>query len=265
MRNLWNLIVQYHVALVFILFQGLALTWFISSHGYPRGKWVQRSLEWQGNWNQRLSQWDRLTELADLNRELLAENATLRAELFSAREGGAATTFAGAEVVRSTWSSSDNYFIINKGTRDGVTAGQGVLQNNNAIGRVVEASDRFALALPLINQSVEWSVRIGSNGPVARLAWEGGDATRAMLYDVPPSTVFAAGDSVVSSGFQGYFPAGLMVGTVGEEAPEFDGQFLNVPVQLAADFRTLRYVELATTGGRKEIESLLSTEGVPQP
>ena len=56
-----------------------------------------------------------------------------------------------------------------------------------------------------------------------------------------------------------------MVGTVGQEAPEFDGQFLNVPVQLAADFRTLRYVELATTGGRKEIQSLLSTEGAPEP
>lgn len=265
MRNLWNLIVQYHVALVFILFQGLALTWFISSHGYPRGKWVQQSLEWQGNWNQRLSQWDRLTELADLNRELLAENATLRAELFSARDGAAATAFAGAEVVRSTWSSTDNYFIINKGARDGITPGQGILQYNKAIGRVVEASDRFALALPIINQTVEWSVRIGSQGPVARLAWEGGDATRAMLYDVPRSAVFTAGDSVVTSGFQGYFPVGLMVGTVAEDGPEFDGQFLNVPVQLAADFRTLRYVELATTSGRMEIQSLLTTEGGPQP
>lgn len=265
MRNLWNLIVQYHVALVFILFQGMALTWFISSHGYPRGKWVQQSLEWQGDWNQRLSQWDRLTELADLNRELLAENATLRAELFNVRDGGPAAAFTGAEVVRSTWSSSDNYFIINKGTLDGVTPGRGVLQNNHAIGRIVEASERFALALPIINQSVEWSVRIGSNGPVARLAWEGGDATHAMLYDVPRSAVFAAGDSVVSSGFQGYFPAGLMVGTVAEESPEFDGQFLNVPVQLAANFRTLRYVELATTGGEMEIQSLLSNDGDQQP
>jgi rod shape-determining protein MreC len=265
MRNLWNLIVQHHVALVFILFQGLALTWFVSSHGYPRGKWVQESLEWQGNWNQRLSQWDRLTELADLNRELLAQNAILRAELSSAREGASPTTFTGAEVVRSTWSSNDNYFIINKGALDGVTPGQGVLQNNNAIGRIVEVSDHFALALPIINQSVEWSVRIGSSGPVVRLAWEGGDATRAMLYDVPRSAIFAAGDSVVSSGFQGYFSTGLMLGTVGEEVPNFDGQFLNVPVRLTADFRTLRYVELAKTGGRMDIQSLLSTEVGSQP
>jgi rod shape-determining protein MreC len=139
------------------------------------------------------------------------------------------------------------------------------LQNNNAIGRIVEVSDHFALALPIINQSVEWSVRIGSSGPVVRLAWEGGDATRAMLYDVPRSAIFAAGDSVVSSGFQGYFSTGLMLGTVGEEVPNFDGQFLNVPVRLTADFRTLRYVELAKTGGRMDIQSLLSTEVGSQP
>lgn len=265
MRNLWNLIVQYHVALVFILFQGLAVSWFIGSHGYPRGKWVQRSLAWQGNWNQQLSQWDRLGELADLNRELLAENATLRAELHAVSGTSPSANYRGAEVIRSTWNRGANYLVINRGSADGVQQGQGLLHHNQAIGRVVETAEHFALALPLINQEVEWSVRIGATGPVARLVWEGGDVTQAVLYDVPRSAVFAAGDSVVSSGFQGYFPPGLLVGKVAEETPEFDGQFLNVPVELAADFRAIRYVELATIQDRQELESLIAPKGAPQP
>lgn len=265
MRNLWSLIVQYHVALVFILFQAVAISWFIGSHGYPRGKWVQRSLAWQGSWNQQLSQWDRRSELADLNQELLAENATLRAELHAARGEAPAASYRGAEVIRSTWNRGANYLIINQGLVDGVRPGQGLLRNNKAIGRVIEASEHFALALPLINQEVEWSVRIGASGPVARLIWEGGDVRRAVLYDVPRSAVFTAGDSVISSGFQGYFPPGLMVGRVAEEEADFDGQFLNVPVELATDFRTIRYVELASLQGRDEIRSLGTVNTPTQP
>jgi len=265
MRNLWNLLVQYHIALVFVIFQGIALTWFVGSHGYPRGKWVQRSLEWQGEWDQRISKWDRLTELDDLNRELLAENATLRAELHSARGDAIQSNYQGAEVIRSTWNGASNPFVLNKGTAQGVKPGLGLLQNNRVVGRVVEVSENYALALPLINKSMEWSVRIGPTGPVARLVWEGGDVTRAMVYDVPLSASFAPGDSVVSSGFQGYFPSGLLIGKVADETPEFDGQFLTVPVTLAADFRAIRYVEIATVQGRMELDSLANSNGQQAP
>ena len=147
---------------------------------------------------------------------------------------------------------------------DGVRPGQGLLRNNKAIGRVIEASEHFALALPLINQEVEWSVRIGASGPVARLVWEGGDVRRAVLYDVPRSAVFTAGDSVISSGFQGYFPPGLMVGRVADEETDFDGQF-SAFLQLAADFRSIRYVELASLQGRDEIRSLGNVNTPTQP
>ena len=265
MRNLWNLLVQYHIALVFVIFQGIALTWFVGSHGYSRGKWVQRSLEWQGKWDQRISQWNRLTELDGLNRELLAENATLRAELHSARGDAIHSTYHGAEVIRSTWNSTSNQMVLNKGTTHGVKPGNGLLQNNRVVGRVVEASENYALALPLINSSIEWSVRIGSSGPVARLVWEGGDVTRATVYDVPRSAPFSPGDSVLSSGFQGYFPAGLLVGSIADEAPEFDGQFLNVPITLAADFRAIRYVQIAAPLGESEINGLSHSDSQQSP
>ena len=70
---------------------------------------------------------------------------------------------------------------------------------------------------------------------------------------------------MISSGFQGYFPPGLMVGRVADEETDFDGQFLNVPVELAADFRSIRYVELASLQGRDEIRSLGNVNTPTQP
>ena len=209
MRNLWNLFVQYHVALVFVIFQGIALTWFVGSHGYSRGKWVQRSLEWQGKWDQRISQWNRLNGIDDLNRELLAENATLRAELHSARGDAIQSTYHGAEVIRSTWNGTNNQMVLNKGTAHGVKPCNGLLQNNRVVGRVMEASENYALALPLINSSIEWSVRIGRSGPVARLVWEGGDVTRATVYDVPRSAPFSPGIPSCPPVSKATFPRGF--------------------------------------------------------
>ena len=89
--------------------------------------------------------------------------------------------------------------------------------------------------------------------------------TRATVYDVPRSATFSPGDSVLSSGFQGYFPAGLLVGNIADEAPEFDGQFLNVPITLAADFRSIRYVQIAAPIGESEINDLIHSDNQQSP
>ncbi|MFZ9055630.1 MAG: rod shape-determining protein MreC [Flavobacteriales bacterium] len=258
MRNLWNLIAQYHVALLFIVLQGVALSWFVSSHGYPRGKWVKRTMEWQGAWNQTRSQWLRLGDLDQLNQELLAENASLRAELFALENGNNRTQIGSAEVIRSTWTQAANFFVLNKGLKDGIAVGQGVLQGSYAAGKIIEVSESFALGLPLVNQEIEWSARINAAGPVGRLKWGGHAIDRATLLDIPINAQFSPGDAVLTSGFQGYFPPGMVMGHVAEEPAEFDGQFLSVPVVLAADFRSIRYVEISNMEDRNDLDAMSS-------
>jgi len=258
MRNLWNLIAQYHVALLFIVLQGVALSWFVSSHGYPRGKWVKRTMEWQGSWNQTRSQWLRLADLDQLNQELLAENASLRAELFALENGDDRSQIGSAEVIRSTWTGTANYFVLNKGIADGIAVGQGVIQGSYAAGKIIEVSESYALGLPLVNQEIEWSARINAEGPVGRLIWDGHAINRGTLLDIPISAQFSPGDAVLTSGFQGYFPAGMVIGHVAEDPTEFDGQFLSVPVVLAADFRSMRYVEITDIEDRNDIEAMSS-------
>ena len=64
--------------------------------------------------------------------------------------------------------------------------------------------------------------------------------------------------------FKGIFLRGA-IGTVADETPEFDGQFLNVPVDLAADFRSIRYVQIASPQGKSEINALTNTNGPQMP
>jgi rod shape-determining protein MreC len=54
------------------------------------------------------------------------------------------------------------------------------------------------------------------------------------------------GDTIVTSGMDGVFPRGLLVGQVGRVSQEGPGLFLNVEVKAAVDFRKLEQVLILT-------------------
>ena len=266
MYNLWRLIVRHQLILTFILCQGFALAWFFSSHGYPRGQWVRTSLEVQGSWDEYVSDMSQLTELAHQNEQLLLENAQLRSELMKtkqrviplAAQSKFANTVVPTEVIRSKTHLSANFLIINSGLEDGVKPGQGALHGGFAVGKVVETTANHALLLPLIHTGMEWSARLGKNGPVGRLFWNGKDIQIAQLEDIPRNLVVSPGDTVYTSGFQGVFPPELTFGFVASTAPEQDGEFQRIQIDLGAPFQELRYLHIVDDRSSQEIQDWMN-------
>jgi rod shape-determining protein MreC len=265
MNNLWNLLVRYHLMLTFLVCQGLALSWFFSSHGYPRGKWVRASLAMSNTWDGYVSDMSQLSGLANQNDQLLLENAQLRSQLLRfledqkplLTESKMLRTVFPAEVIRSSTHLSSNYMILNKGLNHGLKAGQGGLHSGYAIGKIVEATPNNALLLPLIHTHLEWSARVGQIGPVGRLIWDGKDTQLAYLEDIPRSTKVSPGDTIVTSGFQGIFPPELIFGFVTPLPPEQDGEFQRIQIRLGAPFQSLRYIHVIDNMAATEIDSLV--------
>jgi cell shape-determining protein MreC len=67
----------------------------------------------------------------------------------------------------------------------------------------------------------------------------------------------------LATGFQGFFPAGTPFGTVVEEGVDRTGEFKVLTVQLFADYRNLRYVEVIDVGDREQLDAL--GRRIPQP
>jgi rod shape-determining protein MreC len=269
MRNLWNFIVQYQVILVFMVLQSIALSWLVSSHGFPRGQWVRFALKWESAWQGRVSEWAQRAELSEQNFQLLEENARLRSQVTNQNGHGAprpsGTQFYAAQVIRSTWTKSQNHFILDRGSKHGIRVGQGVTNNGAAIGKIIETTEEYALGIPLIHVQLDWSARIGHNGAIGRLKWAGSDHRKGVLLDIPRSANFSAGDSILTTGFQGVFPADLLFGVVSEEAPFFDGEFLNVPVTWSTDFQALRYAQVAELKDRALLDDMENSMNDTQP
>lgn len=216
--------------------------------------------------------WDRVRGyfgLRRVNDSLYVENFRLRQQL--ARLDSTMTlpeddAIAGsfysvpARVVRHSSNSQHNVIIIDKGSMDNVIAGSGVVSGNAVVGIIDAVSEHYAHVLSFCNSSTVVSARVGREGAVGPLRWDGVSPTGAVLSEIPPYEGMAPGDTVYTSGFSSIYPPDIPVGVTGESRL-VNGATLILKVRLFEDIRRLRYVTIVSNNDRVEIENLINQEG----
>lgn len=174
--------------------------------------------------------------------ELETENRHL-AELLELKEA-LALDAAAATVVGSDATGLSHTLILAQGTANGLKPGMAVLSNQGVVGRVITASTHAARVLLIDdhNSALDgFDQRSRARGIVAGMVDDG----LSMKY-VDRSADLKPGDTIVTSGLDGIFPRGLLVGTVKSIHREGPGLFLTVQVTPAADFRSLEQVLVVT-------------------
>jgi rod shape-determining protein MreC len=105
--------------------------------------------------------------------------------------------------------------LVDKGARDGVFAGQAVLDAGGVFGQVARVGQLTAEVILVSDPTHAIPVQINRNG-LRTIAVGTGDTGRLKLPYLPTSADVIAGDLLVTSGLGGGFPAGYPVGTVAE-------------------------------------------------
>ena len=243
MRNLFALLARTHRWLLFLALWGVALGWMNTTYSHHRTALAGWSLRASGSWLDAAGNVQKWTHLAESNRLVMLENARLRAELESLKERRTAPWQTGdASVLRSPGWNGSPWMVLNRGGRDGLAPGAGILSQGFAAGRIVDTTAHESLVLTLTHDEAQWSVRIGRSGQAGRLLAKKGDVRRASVLDIPWSQLVLPGDTVMTTGFDGVFPADVPVGMVedvlGNEADEFQ----TVVVSLGANYPGVRHV-----------------------
>jgi rod shape-determining protein MreC len=193
--------------------------------------------------NQRLK-----TELArmksDQNRvvELQTENRHL-ADLLDLKDalGGDAV---GANVIGSDASGLARTLVLSQGSSSGLQPGMAVLSFQGVVGRIIATSANASRVLLIDdhNSALDaFDQRSRARGIVAGVVDDG----VTMKY-VDRSQDLRRGDIVVTSGLDGIFPRGLLVGTIKSVTGAGPGLFLNVTIAPAVDFSGLEQVLVIT-------------------
>ncbi len=187
----------------------------------------------------------------------LAELESMLSDSLRASSGGIAGNFKyiPADIVKISNNSQHNYIIIGKGSDDGIVSGSGIVTGKGAVGVIDAVGRNFSYARSFKNHDMNISARLGKEGSVGPMSWDGRSSNKALLKEIPHHMEFQPGDTVYTSGYSSIFPADIPLGTTGE-ARVVNGATYEIEISLFEDFSSLRYVTIVENMGKEEIENL---------
>lgn len=163
--------------------------------------------------------------------------------------------FTNATIIKISSNLQHNYFIIDKGSKDGIVNGSGVITRNGAIGIIDAVSDNYSYAISFQNHNMNINARIGKDGRHGPMSWNGRSSNGAILKEIPHHLKIVPGDTVYTSGFSSIFPPDIPLGTI-VKASIVNGATYDIDIDLFEDFGALRYVTIVENIGDRQISDL---------
>jgi rod shape-determining protein MreC len=149
-----------------------------------------------------------------------------------------------ANVIAGSASPEFRTITVDKGTSDGVHADMAVIAPAGIVGRIIQPSsraskvqlliDRNAAAGALVERTRAQGVAVGTGADELRMDYVSGSA------DVK------AGDMVVTSGIDGIYPKGFVIGQI-QSVRRGAGQYSAIVIRPAVDFSVLEAVLVVLT------------------
>lgn len=181
--------------------------------------WVEQPFARVRGYTQALDELERLREeniaLASRvaqARNAVAENSRLRSLLDLRSQS--AVPMVGARIIKQRIGSEQNLLVIDAGQADSVAVGMPVVNDQGIIGRVLEATEQYALVMPYLNTDFRVPAQVQELQAHGIVRWEGVDQERLLLEHVVRTEPVELGQLVVTSGFSGVFPAGYPIGEI---------------------------------------------------
>lgn len=194
--------------------------------------------------------------------EYQSENARLRGLLdlrSIARLKGVAASVVGTEP--SGWGK---VVVVDRGGDQGVREGMAVLHPKGIVGQVVAVSSHFSHVLLVTDHASGVDAMLQDSR--ARGVVEGLGASHCELKYVPKEVAVRVGDLVLTSGMDGVFPKGILIGTVSRVSAETGTLLQHIEVMLSVDLEKLEEVLILTGDDgvverAKEVDELTKYSG----
>jgi rod shape-determining protein MreC len=255
MRNLWRFISNYNAFFLFLIFEAASLIIFVKNNSYQRAEFINSANSMTGGLYARIEEFYGYLSLKNVNDSLARENAHLRNALKTSYYIDTVThhkvedtvykqqyEYLVAKVINNSVNKSNNYLTINRGSKQGIVKGMGVICSKGIVGKVIFVSDHFALVQSLLHKDSQFSAMLAGSKEIGSIVWgEDTDPHKAVLKDVSNNAQPKIGEWVVTSGYS-LFPEGVPIGKINSLHIRGGGYSLNMEVTLSVDFSKLEYV-----------------------
>ena len=229
-----------------LIFGGMAEVQRVATGGIGevRGVWQNYvNLRQIGQENDALKQRVSQLEVALQRERALAGQTRVLQELLDLKKETALATTP-ATVIASGASPDFRTMTLDKGSSQGLAADMAVIAPAGIVGRVILPTPRAAKVQLIIDRNA------AAAGLVERTRAQGvvvGTGSDRMRFEYVPGTAdLKTGDRVVTSGIDGIYPKGFVIGQI-ESIERSAGEFSNVLIRPAVNLSALEAVLVVTT------------------
>lgn len=272
MRNLLNFFIKNGAWFIFIILVIVSCVILFSYNAYHSSIYFSSANSVSASVYETTSSISGYFNLREINKSLEENNARLENEVLNLRYQlaeyktllsdslmdpmGPRYDYVAATVINNNVRHPMNYFSINRGAKDGIEAGQGVVDHNGVVGIVNVTGPHSARVISLLNETQRFSVKLKDTDFIGSLNWQGGDPAVAYMEEVPRHAKYHIGDTVVTSGYSLAFPANIPVGTVLNRIKGADDNFFILKIKLNSDFKSLSTVRVIKDNFKNTLDSL---------
>jgi len=274
MGQLLAFLVKYRAFFIFLILELICISLIVSNNDYQRSAYLKSSSSLIGSITESSDNVGEYFGLKRVNRELAEENARLRELLLSSPkialdsmsnytiEADTADSMEyilrSAEIVRNDIRLANNFFMINKGSKDGIRPEMGVVSPSGVVGKIRWVSKNYSEGISMLNTRNSFSAKHQSSNRIGTIQWDGLDPKIAKLLFITPDVNMQVGDTIVTSSFNAVFPKDLIIGTVKKSARDVNNTYLNIEISLSVDFGKLSYVYVIENVRKEEQDSLIN-------
>lgn len=272
MQRLFQFLYRYRSFLFFLLLQGFSFWLIIENNSYQGSKYFNSTNALTASLSQTSNFINNFFNLPEQNEVLGEENSLLREKInnlsnkefsmqIAAKDSdSSAWEYIPARVINNSIFLQNNHITIDKGSKDGIYKGMGVVGTSGAVGQVIAVSNNFSSITSILHGSSLVSSLHKPTGSLCTTAWDGTDPELANVQYLPRHLSLFKGDTITTSGFNSIYPSGTLIGTIENMSIAEDATFFETQIKLATEFRQLAYVYLAHFKMKNQKDSLENSQ-----
>lgn len=285
MRNVLNFLIRYNSWFLLAVYVAVSCVLLVDGNDFQQSVYLTSANSVTASLNGARSSLTGYWGLRETNDRLERTNAALKAEVLELRHQLQTTreqlpdttlppprerrfNYIVASVLGNTVTNARNFITINKGYRQGVRPGMGVINSLGLVGIVNVCGPNTSRVISVLNMSQRFSVKLAGTDYVGSLTWRPGNPGEAYMVEVPRHARFFRDQQVVTSGYSTSFPEGIPVGSVQASVKRAGDNYLTLKLKLANDFPRLSTVWIITDTFKPELDSLATIDlnaKPPQP
>ena len=254
MNNLLQFVIRYSAFLLFLLLEVIALLLVVRYNENQKAIFDHSSSRVVGSMYKMADDVIQYNRLKDISDSLAAQNAALKQQIFNLERSIQRLVPADkpvdscilesfhvieAQVISNSIHLRNNHFTIDRGSKDGIKTGMGVISAHGIAGIVDDVGEQYATAISVLHSAARISAAIQRNGYFGSLVWRATDPAHMILEAVPRQADVRIGDTIVTSGYSFIYPKDLFIGTVERFWTEGGSNYYTIEVKLHEDIAKL--------------------------